>query len=264
MHFTFHERNVVEGVMSFKKLVNQPFMLRLKQGRLRPLFLKLSGVKRRVKKLRLLITAKFVARKYRAHTMIPREQFVDNLLLVARVYDLPGCVVECGVWRGGMIAGMAEVLGPHRHYYLFDSFEGLPEAKDIDGPAALRWQSDKDSPTYHDNCTAEMEFGKKAMAMSPAKQVTFKKGWFNETLPGFVPEEGIAVLRLDADWYDSTLQCLDALYKHVVTGGIVIIDDYYVWDGCAKAVHDFLSANKLPDRIRQSRIDVCYIVRGAV
>src|SRR5262249_26780462 len=104
---------------------------------------------------------------------------------------------------------------------------------------------------------------KKAMAMSPAERVTFKKGWFNETLPEFVPEEGIAVLRLDADWYDSTIQCLDALYRHVVLGGIVIVDDYYTWDGWTKAVHDFLSANKLPDRIRQSRTGVCYIVRGS-
>ena len=250
--------------MSYREFVSRPFMERLKQGRLRPLFIRLYFIKRRIKGLLLHVNAHVIARKYRTYTMIPKKNFIDNLLLISRVYDLPGCVVECGVWRGGMSAGIAEVLGPHRHYYLFDSFEGLPEAKEIDGPAALQWQSDKQSPAYHDNCRAEMEFGKRAMAMSPAKQVTFKKGWFNETLPGFVPDQGIAVLRLDADWYESTMQCLEALYKHVVTGGVVIIDDYYTWDGCTKAVHDFLSAHKLPDRIRQTRAGVCYVVRYTV
>ena len=95
-------------------------------------------------------------------------------------------------------------------------------------------------------------------------RVTLVPGWFSETLPGFAPPEGIAVLRLDADWYESTKQCLDALYAQVVPGGVILIDDYYTWEGCTKAVHDYLSEAKLSDRIRQSRIGgVCYIVRGA-
>src|SRR5687768_2984810 len=131
------------------------------------------------------IRALLAARKYRAFTMIPTRTFVDNLLLVARVREIKGCVVECGVWRGGMSAGIAEVLGPGRHYYLFDSFEGLPPATAIDGDAAMRWQADKDSPAYFDNCTAEIGFATAAMAMSPATCVTIEKGWFKETLPGY-------------------------------------------------------------------------------
>jgi O-methyltransferase len=219
-------------------------------------------INRRAIKDRLLrVRANWIAHKYRPFTMIPKNVFVDNLMLASLVSQLPGCVVECGVWRGGMIAGIAEVLGADRHYYLFDSFEGLPAAKEIDGPTALRWQADKKSPVYHDNCAAAVEYSKRAMRMSPAERVTFVEGWFAESLPGFVPKENIAVLRLDADWYDSTMQCLDALYPHVVPGGVVIIDDYYTWDGCAKAVHDYLSAHKLPDRIRQTRASVCYIIR---
>jgi hypothetical protein len=86
--------------MSPEKSVNLPFMLRLKQGRLQPLFLAVSAVQRRVKNRLLPIAVRFVARKYREYTMIARGKFADNLLLVSRVYDLPGCVVECGVWRG--------------------------------------------------------------------------------------------------------------------------------------------------------------------
>jgi O-methyltransferase len=52
------------------------------------------------------------------------------------------------------------------------------------------------------------------------------------------------------------------LYKYVVKGGLIIIDDYYVWDGCTKAVHDFLSANALSEHIRQSHQGVCYLIKG--
>ena len=194
--------------------------------------------------------------------MVPKAKFIDNLLLLTHVRHLSGAVVECGVWKGGMSAAIADVLGPGRHYYLFDSFEGLPPAKDIDGAAALRWQSNPHGRAYYDNCRADIEVAKRAMALSPARQVTIARGWFNDTLQGFVATNGIAVLRLDADWYDSTLQCLDALYPQVVPGGLVIIDDYYTWDGCARAVHDYLSSRKLADRIRQSRRSVCYIVRS--
>ena len=96
-------------------------------------------------------------------TMIPEWIFCQNLALAELARDVPGCVVECGVWRGGMSAGLCTVLGRHRTYFLFDSFQGLPAAKEIDGPAALKWQADKTSPFYYDNCTAEPDWAKRAM-----------------------------------------------------------------------------------------------------
>lgn len=197
-------------------------------------------------------------RKYRQHTMIPQPVFVDNLRLVRSHALRGGAVVECGVWRGGMSAAVAELLGPQRDYYLFDSFEGLPEAQSIDGAAALAWQSDKSSPTYFDNCKAEMELAERAMKMSSALRVHIIKGWFAETLNTFPPGERIAVLRLDGDWYESTMQCLTELYPRVSPNGLIIFDDYYAWDGCALAVHDYLSRMRLPCRLQQSRHGVCY------
>ena len=66
-------------------------------------------------------------------------------------------IVECGCWKGGMSAALIEIGGFQRDYYFFDSFEGLPPAKAIDGPAALAWQADTASPSYHDNCTASID-----------------------------------------------------------------------------------------------------------
>ena len=191
--------------------------------------------------------------------MIPRRIFAANLALCAAKAPTSGCIVECGVWRGGMSAGMADML-PGRLHYLFDSFEGLPPAQPIDGQAALAWQRNISSPTYYENCRAELSYAQKAMAMSAAGRFKLIEGWFADTLPVFVPEEPIAVLRLDGDWYDSTMQCLTALYPHVIPGGLIIIDDYYAWDGCSRALHDYLSTGKLADRIGQTN-GVCYLVK---
>src|SRR5690242_8677902 len=104
-------------------------------------------------------------RRYREFTMVPRGQYIDNLDLCMRRAPKSGCIVECGVWRGGMSAGMADVL-PGRTQFLFDSFEGLPPAKEeVDGPAAIAYQRDKDWPQYHDNCRAEQSFAERAMQM---------------------------------------------------------------------------------------------------
>src|SRR5947208_1404340 len=84
--------------------------------------------------------ARSLYERYRNFTMIPPNVYSKNILLCLEKSPSTGCVVEAGVWRGGMSAGIADIL-PGRMHYLFDSFEGLPEAKEIDGPAALQWQS---------------------------------------------------------------------------------------------------------------------------
>jgi O-methyltransferase len=189
--------------------------------------------------------------------MIAEAVYFDNLHLAARVAGIPGCIVECGTWRGGMLAGIAEVLGSERRYYLCDSFQGLPLAQEIDGPAARAWQADTAGPWYYDNCTASEEDARSAMSMSRAKDYKIVKGWFEQTLPAF-PPESIALLRLDADWYESTKCILENLADRVVRGGLIIVDDYYTWEGCTLAVNEFATLNKW--QIRQTRRGVCYVI----
>jgi O-methyltransferase len=196
--------------------------------------------------------------KYREFTMAPADRFWRNLLIAAERRYVAGCVVECGVWRGGMSAGMAEVLGPDRDYFLFDSFEGLPPATSLDGESAMAWQQDPDGASYYDNCRATVDFADRAMRLAGAPRYKIIKGWFEKTLPEFVPPCPIAILRLDGDWYESTLSALEALYKHLAPEGIVIVDDYYAWDGCSRAIHDFLSRHKLTTRIAQ-KYGVCVL-----
>lgn len=127
----------------------------------------------------------------------------------------------------------------------------MPPAQDIDGPRAKAWQANTTSPNYADNCAAAESDAIRAMQLSAAREFRTIKGWFNETLRKFTPPEPIAVLRLDADWYDSTMCCLTHLFPHLADGGVVVFDDYYQWDGCAKAVHEYVAKRPEPIRLRE-------------
>jgi hypothetical protein len=199
--------------------------------------------------------------EFRESTMVPEASFLNNLKLAETVRRVPGCVVECGVWRGGMSAGLCRLLGADRTYYLFDSFEGLPPAREVDGSTAILWQQNKSSSAYYDNCSAPPELADSAMRRAGATSFHLVQGWFDHTLVDFPLSESIALLRLDADWYDSTLICLENLFSRVVTRGVVILDDYHTWDGCSRALHDFLSRRHATERIR-SLGDVCYLLKN--
>jgi len=202
-----------------------------------------------------------IYRRFADLTMVPCETYVDNIEIARMSLAVPGCIVECGVWRGGMSGGIASVLGASRNYFLLDSFEGLPPAKEVDGKSALEWQADKAAPGYHDNCRAEEGYASDAMKRAGAEKFQLIKGWFSDTVPQLKLPEKIALLRLDGDWYDSTMVCLDYLFDQVVPGGIIVIDDYFAWDGCSRAVHDFLSKKSAAERLR-THGRVCYMVKA--
>jgi hypothetical protein len=104
-----------------------------------------------------------------------------------------------------------------------------------------------------------MEDAETAMRQTNCKYKLIK-GWFNKTLPQFNIPGNIALLRLDGDWYESTMDCLKNLYPKVADKGLLLIDDYFAWEGCSRAVHDYLSEIKSTSRIRTYG-DVCYIIK---
>ena len=200
-----------------------------------------------------------IFRKFRNFTMIPRVSYTANLRLAATVRNVSGDIVECGTWRGGMIAGIADVLGPNRNYRLFDSYEGMPPAKEIDGPLALAWERQQGIATlgYHNHARASEQEAEAAMKLSRTRHFKITKGWFEETLPQ-TPRMPIALLRLDGDWYDSTICALENLAPCVTSGGLIIVDDYYLFDGCTRAVNEYAAAHNW--RIHESRFgEVCYV-----
>lgn len=199
--------------------------------------------------------------------MIGPLGYAENLALVAMTLRNPalndGAIIECGTWRGGMSAGMIEIGGPKRKYEFFDSFEGLPPAGERDGEKAREYQRDTASPTYFNNCTASQAEFEKTIAMtgiSPENAV-IHKGFFDATLPQFTCGP-VAVLRLDADWYDSTMICLEKFWDHLLPGGLLLIDDYHVWEGCSQAVHAFLARRDAKESIKQGPIGrVAFLIK---
>lgn len=197
--------------------------------------------------------------KYKDYTMVYKSNFIDNLMLVKRFANTKGVIVECGVWKGGMAASISEYVKPKKTF-LFDSFEGLPDAKSIDGTEAKKWQNNIEGPNYFDNCTADIKYAYEAMEKTGVKY-EIHKGWFKETFEKLEFKEEISILRLDADWYDSTMECLNFFFPKVIHGGIIIIDDYYAWDGCCKAVHEYLCKSNSASRIFSTRNNTMYIVK---
>jgi O-methyltransferase len=184
---------------------------------------------------------------------------VYDLATVAEKERIPGAFVECGVWKGGCIGLMASVaqdFGSGRKIVLFDSFEGLPEPTDKDGADAGSYAGGRRRGKMESigRCIGPLDTVKDLLFSQlgiDQTNVEFRQGWFRDTVPGAGPSIGpIAILRLDGDWYESTMVCLEGLYDQVVAGGFVIIDDYRFWDGCRRAVDEFLARRRIQVKLR--------------
>ena len=178
-----------------------------------------------------------------AETMIGMQRLTSLQRCVETVLadDIPGDLVECGVWRGGAAILMRAVLSAYedemRCVWLADSFEGvpLPDAAN-EGPGLLA----KVNKEIYAGILAVPETEVRANFQRYGlldDQVRFLPGWFKDTLPD-APIDRIAVLRLDGDLYESTMDALDALYPRLSPGGFCIIDDY-VLPGCRQAVTEY-------------------------
>ncbi len=180
-----------------------------------------------------------------AHSMIGQARMGNLRAAVEHVlkHRVPGDLIETGVWRGGACILMRAVLKAYnvtdRTVWVADSFEGLPP------PDASRYPADAND-RHHTYTQLAVSFEEVVANFSKYglldDQVRFLKGWFKDTLPT-APIERLAILRLDGDMYQSTMEALQALYHKVSPGGVVIVDDYGAVPACRQAVHDFRDAN---------------------
>ncbi|NCC61633.1 MAG: macrocin O-methyltransferase [Verrucomicrobiae bacterium] len=189
----------------------------------------------------------------KAHTMIGSKRLTNVRSLTESVLgnDVPGDLIETGVWRGGACVMMRGVLAAYRvtdrKVWLADSFSGLPE------PDVEKYPLDVKS-NFHEyqELSVSIEMVKNIFQKYNLldDQVVFLKGWFRDTLHN-APIEKIALLRLDGDLYESTIQALDALYGKVSKNGYIIIDDYHVVPQCKKAVEDFCKKQHIDPKIEE-------------
>lgn len=162
------------------------------------------------------------------------QQCIDQII----TQKIPGDFIETGVWRGGATIFMRGVLKAkninNRTIWCADSFEGLPK------PSSASHREDVKDELW--------KFQQLAVSMEDVKNnfkkynllddhVKFLKGWFNNTLPT-APIKRLALIRLDGDMYESTMDALEPLYPKLSKGGFVIVDDYCL-PACREAIHDF-------------------------
>lgn len=165
--------------------------------------------------------------------------------------NVSGAVVECGVLDGGTAALMAfGTAGSGRDVHLFDSWEGLPATSEKDGDAGM-WAGEV--------------VGSQRRVVSIFKtlnintsRVTFHRGWFEETFPKAKIDQ-IALLHIDADFYDSVHLSLRTWEPHVSPGGYIQIDDYSAFIGCRRAVDEYLVMH--PDLKLETFKDVAFYIQ---
>lgn len=184
----------------------------------------------------------------RRHTYVSPEQLATVYQLVQSLEQTrrSGALVECGVWKGGCAALMSAALEQShqkKDVWLFDSFQGMPEPKPIDGAKAIVYAGNKNQGKLEpiNQCVAQVEdvvdlYHRLHLSL---EQVHLVKGWFQDTMASTAPKiDQISLLRLDADWYESTQICLDYFFDKLNSGGYLVIDDYYRWQGCKQAVDE--------------------------
>jgi O-methyltransferase len=171
--------------------------------------------------------------------------------------EVPGDLIETGVWRGGatiFMRGALKAFGDtSRKVWVADSFEGLPP------PDSARYPADA-----IDSYSGQLSVGVAQVRHNFERygllddQVEFLVGWFKDTLP-HAPIDRLAVLRLDGDMYESTWQAIDALYPKLSPGGFCIVDDYSSFaPQCGQAIDDYRREHGIDDEIVRIDDDAVY------
>lgn len=185
-----------------------------------------------------------------AHTMVGLKRLDNVQFCVENVINnaVPGDLIETGVWRGGTSIFMRAILKAHsvvnRRVWAADTFEGMP------APDPEKYPEDARFEHFADELAVSIEqvkdnFDRYGLLDG---QVRFLKGLFRDTLPIALVEE-LAVIRLDGDWYESTMDGLVNLYPKLSVGGYLIIDDYGCVPACRQAVHDYRDTHGITEEI---------------
>lgn len=186
-----------------------------------------------------------------AYSMIGQRRMdnIESCLDIIRAENIPGDLIETGVCRGGAVIFMEGYLKTYgmldRKVFAADSFEGLPLGKNED--EGIDFSKNKYPVLAISLDRVKETFARYGLL---EENVVFLKGWFKDSLP-VAPVEKLALLRMDGDLYESTMDALTNLYDKVVPGGFIIIDDNPTFEVCKKAVDEFRKLRGINDQIIQ-------------
>jgi O-methyltransferase len=194
-------------------------------------------------------------------TGAPRLHALVEAVRYCERRGVPGAFAECGVWLGGSVLAMILTLQglgtDDRDIYLYDTFEGMTaptehDVSPIDPPALETWRRAEGGGERPWSQLFDPEsFNQEAVLATlletgyPRERLHPVAGPVEETLPERVPD-GLALLRLDTDWYESTRHELLHLYPRLADGGVLIVDDYGHWEGARRAVDEYFAEQAPP------------------
>jgi hypothetical protein len=197
-----------------------------------------------------------ILEKCRPFTMTSDERkwaLINSIEYISK-HNIPGAVVECGVWKGGSMMISALELLRHqdiRELFLYDTFGYIPAPTAIDQHqgklAAYELKKFRDQNPGWKEATLEEVRGNMASTGYPVEKIKFVSGLVEETLrrDDNLPNQ-ISVLRLDTDWYESTKIEMAILFPRLSRGGVLILDDFGYWDGAKRAVEEYFATNPMP------------------
>lgn len=182
-------------------------------------------------------------------------RFLAHYELFKQVIDLPGSIVECGVFRGGSFFTWAKLMETFcacdrtRKVYGFDWFKGLKQFTGKDGTmtgkvAEISQKFDGTFASDGDFLAMMVELHNQDNLLPGIERCRLINGDVKETLPRFLEEHSglrISLLHLDMDIYEPTKFALEQLYPRVVKGGLVVLDEYAItaWEGESRAVEEY-------------------------
>lgn len=163
---------------------------------------------------------------------------------------LSGIMIEAGCALGGSALVIAAGKQPDRPLYLYDAFEMIPPPSTADGADAQQrfdviasgQATGIKGGTYYGyraNLLAQVQHTFTHYGFETDEQhIHFVKGFYEDTLAVNQP---VALAHIDCDWHDSVMTCLQRIEPHLVSGGVLIIDDYKDWSGCRTAVDTYFA-----------------------
>ena len=186
----------------------------------------------------------------RPYTMLSTERLYSLFSQARRVCleNIPGNFVECGVAAGGSSALLAYCIRRYsrspRLLWSFDSFCGMPPAGEFD----LHNGVPADQTGWGEGtCAAPRQSLDTICDTLGVREIVRPiEGFFETTLPQKRNWVGsVALLHMDGDWYSSTRAILENVYDRVTDRGVIQVDDYGHWEGCRKALDEFLASRSL-------------------
>lgn len=200
-------------------------------------------------------------------TFLKPNQLFDLATIMRDIEEkaIPGLVLEAGTARGGSAIVLAKAKAQERPMRVYDVFGLIPPPTEQDGAdvhnryakivkGEAKGTKDDIYYGYRDDLLAEVTESFTRHGVAPADHnVDLVKGLFQDTV---VIDEPVAFAHLDGDWYESTMTCLERIAPHLSEGGRMVLDDYYNWSGCRRAVHDYFKGRREFDLVPRAKMHV--------